>query len=164
MAIEEADILAGRYDGGAGRDLCRQLAGSARRALSSSTFTRSRGETRRAGLFGRARGLASRLDRLRGRLYRRRCDAVLGDVRCGVDLSDPRYVRTAVFSRKAGGAFVVSGADDIDPTLFSGGHLVWTSGTADGGLSADIAGCIPPAAADPRRDDRRASRRSRGGR
>ena len=33
-----------------------------------------------------AYGLAARLDRQRGRNYRRRCDAVLGDRRCGVDL------------------------------------------------------------------------------
>ncbi len=31
------------------------------------------------------------LERLIGRLYLRRCDAVLGDSRCGVDLTDPEH-------------------------------------------------------------------------
>ncbi|WP_082640244.1 DUF2163 domain-containing protein [Aureimonas sp. N4] len=39
-----------------------------------------------AGFRAELRGLAARLDRQRGRTYRRRCDAVLGDKRCGVDL------------------------------------------------------------------------------
>lgn len=44
--------------------------------------------TRGAGGFrAELRGLAARLDRQRGRTYRRRCDAVLGDRRCGVDLA-----------------------------------------------------------------------------
>lgn len=36
----------------------------------------------------------SEFSRLIGRAYTRQCDAVLGDVRCGVDLSDPAYAET----------------------------------------------------------------------
>ncbi len=50
--------------------------------------------TRGAGSFrAELRGLAARLDRPRGRTYRRRCDAVLGDARCKVDLA--RWTRSA---------------------------------------------------------------------
>ncbi|KTQ74066.1 hypothetical protein NS226_23520, partial [Aureimonas ureilytica] len=38
------------------------------------------------GFRAELRGLAARLDRQRGRTYRWRCDAALGDRRCGVDL------------------------------------------------------------------------------
>ena len=48
------------------------------------------------------RSLAGRLEQVQGRVYARRCDAALGDRRCGVDLSDPRF----------GGEGTVVAADD----------------------------------------------------
>ena len=84
------------------------------------------------------RSLASRLEQVQGRVYTRRCDAVLGDARCGVDL-------TASAFRGAG---VVVSAEDTDSCLASGlaafsdhwfrfGLVRWTSGD-NAGLTSEV--------------------------
>ncbi|KQT54244.1 hypothetical protein ASG43_01040 [Aureimonas sp. Leaf454] len=140
-AIKEADILAGRYDGARVETYVVNWQTPDEHCLLD---VHEIGEVKRGGpaFTAELRGIASRLDRRRGRLYRRRCDAVLGDARCGIDLSAPHLVRDVVYARMSSGALVVTEAEDVDPVLFSGGHLVWTSGVAKS-LSAEIAGLYP---------------------
>jgi uncharacterized phage protein (TIGR02218 family) len=140
-AIEEADILAGRYDGARVETYIVNWQAPAEHLLLDVSEI---GEVKRGGpaFSAELRGIASRLDRLRGRLYRRRCDAILGDARCGVDLAVPHLVRDATFLRMAGGAIVIAGARGADPALYAGGHLSWTSGRA-AGLSCEILGLHP---------------------
>lgn len=80
------------------------------------------------------RGLAHHLNQERGRTYQRPCDAVVGDARCGVDLTDPAFAGTGtVVSAIDGKILAVSGLDAFDSGWFSRGLLTWTSGANDGG-------------------------------
>lgn len=135
-AIDEADILAGRYDGAKVEIYLVNWQVPAEHLLMDVAEI---GEVKRGGpaFSAELRGITSQLDRLRGRLYRRRCDAVLGDGRCGIDLSVSGRFMDVAFVRMAGGAIIVSGAADVEASHFSGGHLLWTSGAAEG-LSAEI--------------------------
>ena len=75
---------------------------------------------------GDLRGLAQGLQQKVGRVYQIRCDADLGDARCGVNivaLTQSGTVAT-VASRSAFTASGIAGADN----LFNGGLVTWTSG------------------------------------
>lgn len=138
LAIEEADIAAGRYDGARVEIFAVNWQAPDERLLIDVAEL---GEVRRGGpaFTAELRGIASRLDRRRGRLYRRRCDAMLGDARCGVDVSGARFKVDAVLERVLGAEIVVEGAETAEIELFARGHVVWTSGSG-AGLTAEIAG------------------------
>jgi len=74
------------------------------------------------------RGLMQALQQTRGRIHSKRCDADLGDTRCGFDLSTRTQsgVVTAVASRRS---FAVNGITD---DVFNGGLVTWTSGLNSG--------------------------------
>lgn len=137
LAIKEADIAAGRYDGARVETFLVNWQAVADRLL---TDVAELGEVKRGGpaFTAELRGIASRLDRRRGRLYRRRCDAVLGDARCRVDTSAAPFTAEAALLRETGGGLVVSGLGAADPGLFLHGSLLWLSGEA-AGLQAEIA-------------------------
>jgi len=84
-AISEADLAAGRLDG-ARVELF--LVNWAAPDQNVRLHVREIGEVVRAGGAFRAelRSLAHRLGQPQGRVYSRRCDASLGDDRCGVDI------------------------------------------------------------------------------
>lgn len=147
-AIEEADILAGRYDGAKVEIFIVNWQAPDEHLLLDVAEI---GEVKRGGpaFSAELRGIASRLDRLRGRLYRRRCDAVLGDARCGVDLDAAGRSLDVVFVRMSGGAIVVAGATFGSPSPFVGGHLRWISGAA-AGLSTEILGLHPGSGGEAR--------------
>lgn len=103
--------------------------------------TRELGEVTAQGTAFRAelRSLAGRLEQVQGRVYARRCDAALGDRRCGVGLSDPRF----------GGEGTVVAADDRSACRADGlsrfadhwfryGLVHWTTGD-NAGLSSEVA-------------------------
>lgn len=77
------------------------------------------------------RSFSSTLDQVHGRYFLRSCDAVLGDAKCGVDLSDNRFRAAGVVAQSA-----LSSAQTIVSNMFfgypkqwfSGGRLIWTSG------------------------------------
>jgi len=74
------------------------------------------------------RGLMQALQQTYGRIYSRRCDADLGDTRCGFDL--PSRTQTGVVTAVASRAsFSVNGITD---DVFDGGLLTWTSGLNNG--------------------------------
>lgn len=122
--------------------------------------------TRGRGFFtAELRGLSHVLNQPRGRLFQHGCDAVLGDVRCGIDLSGGDYRAEAqVFSCEALRRLVVSGADGFASGFFTHGMLAFTSG-ANAGRQGQIkfhrAGGTTvsvelwqPLAFEPRRGDR----------
>ncbi len=91
--ITQDDLLAGRYDGAQVETFLVDWQNpSAFERLSSGTL----GEvTSRDGLFqAEVRGPFAAFDRVRGRVFSARCDAELGDGRCGVNLDQPAYTTT----------------------------------------------------------------------
>ncbi|GJE01284.1 DUF2163 domain-containing protein [Methylobacterium isbiliense] len=98
----------------------------------------------RAGFVAELRSLSAALNQPRGRLYQRACDALLGDARCGIDLTRPLY-------RAAGTVAGVLSARTLRTEelaafaegWFAGGRLAWTSG-ANAGLQAEVRGHARP--------------------
>ncbi|MCP8897022.1 DUF2163 domain-containing protein [Shinella daejeonensis] len=136
-AIRTEDLSAGRYDGARVDIYLVNWQAPAERLL---LRTAELGEVRREGGAFRAelRRLTHRLDAVRGRVYGHRCDAVLGDRRCGVALSAPAYQATGTVNAVMAGARLrVSGLSGFAERFFRYGVLTFTSGAAEG-LSADI--------------------------
>ncbi len=90
----------------------------------------TRGE---AGFTFEIRGLAADLERTIGRTIQKRCDADLGDVRCGVDLDQAVYLGSGAVTGLVSDRTVrVSGLSSFDPGWFSQGLIQWTSGANAG--------------------------------
>lgn len=89
-AINEVDILAGRYDGAEVKAWLVNWADVSERTLQ---FRGSLGEITRAGgaFSAELRGLSEQLNQPQGRIYHARCSAVLGDAHCRFDLNQPGY-------------------------------------------------------------------------
>ncbi|WP_377287805.1 DUF2163 domain-containing protein [Rhizobium sp. SG2393] len=138
LAITQEDVVAGRYDGAgvetflvdwAAPDhhllLRREEIGEV--ALSGGAF---RAELRR---------LTHRLDAVKGRIYGRRCDAVLGDGRCRVDLAAAgRRLTGTVLAVEDGRRLTVSGLSGAAAGAFSLGVLTPGDGGLEG-VGLDIA-------------------------
>jgi uncharacterized phage protein (TIGR02218 family) len=134
-AIDEADVLAGRYDGAKVETLVVNW-----RAPEQNMLLRVEeiGEVVRAGGAFRAelRRITHRLGQVQGRVYSRRCDASLGDGRCGVDLAAYR-AEGAVVAVLSETRLVVSGMDGFAPGACRYGTLAFSSG-ANAGATVDI--------------------------
>ncbi|HTO30827.1 MAG TPA: DUF2163 domain-containing protein [Pararhizobium sp.] len=137
-AISEADVIAGRYDGAKVEVF--QVNWQAPQEQHVLLRVQEIGEVVRADGAFRAelRRLTHRLDQVQGRIYGRRCDAVLGDGRCGVDLTNPVY--------RGSGAIVavlsetharVSGLDAALAGFYRQGMCRFTGG-ANAGHAGDI--------------------------
>ncbi|MCG8441002.1 MAG: DUF2163 domain-containing protein [Caulobacterales bacterium] len=94
-----------------------------------------RGET---GFEAEARGLAAGLERTIGRVYQRRCDAVLGDARCTVDLQQASFrADGAVIELIDARRFRASGLTSFGEGFFTRGFVSWSSG-ANAGSNTEI--------------------------
>lgn len=96
------------------------------------------GEIKRAdhAFIAELRGLTHRLDEERGRVFRRECDAHIGDARCGVALNSATYTGSAtIIAVESATQFVVSNLNAYSDGWFSGGKLSWTSGDNAGAIS-----------------------------
>ncbi|MBP0575150.1 DUF2163 domain-containing protein, partial [Mycobacterium tuberculosis] len=84
--------------------------------------------TRRDGAFSaELRSLAALLDQPQGRLYQQRCDADLGDARCGVALAG--LTADGVLVSVARDRFLgVAGLTAVAPRRLAGGVLTMTTG------------------------------------
>ncbi|CAO4150778.1 hypothetical protein LPLAFNJD_LOCUS3283 [Methylorubrum aminovorans] len=135
--ITEADVAAGLYDGaGVETWLVDWAEPEARLLLDVATL----GEIRREGgaFVAELRGLMHRLDVTVGRSFRAACDADLGDARCRVDLSDPRFrAAGTVQAVPEPGRLAVALAGSFPAGWFSGGRLTWEAG-ANAGQAADL--------------------------
>lgn len=85
------------------------------------------------------RGITADLERQLGRVIQRRCDAQLGDGRCGVDLTSASYAGAgAITSVVDDYTFQVSGLAEYADAWFTDGVLTWSDG-ASAGISAHVA-------------------------
>lgn len=79
------------------------------------------------------RGLAHVLNQPRGRLFQFGCDALLGEGRCGIDLTLPAYsVTAAVVNPVDQRSFGVSGAENYPDGYFALGTYCFVSGGNQG--------------------------------
>jgi uncharacterized phage protein (TIGR02218 family) len=125
-AIAEDDLAAGRFDGARVELFLVNWQAPDQHMLLNM---REIGEVTRAGGAFRAelRSLAHRLGQPQGRVYGRRCDAALGDRRCGVDL-EPFTGHGNVVAVDASGGLLVSGLDAFADGFFSRGKLRFLAG------------------------------------
>lgn len=131
-AITEADILAGRYDGAQVRAWLVNWADPAVRVLQ---FRGTLGEIVRSGgaFTAELRGLSEALNQPVGLIYHARCSAVLGDGRCGFDLSQPGYAEERpVEAVEEGRVFRFAAMPGFEDRWFEKGRLVVLDGIAKG--------------------------------
>ncbi len=82
-----------------------------------------------AGFEAEVAGLSARLNRRIGRVFSRRCDAELGDQRCGVDLAAGGLTQSvSLVSVLNGTGLQITGAADHPEGWFKHGVLTWSSG------------------------------------
>ncbi|WP_062208207.1 DUF2163 domain-containing protein [Aureimonas sp. AU12] len=122
VALREEDIAAGLFDGASVEifrvDWQRPEDAVLMERCDLGEVTRGGG-----GFSAELRGIAARLDRQHGRYYRRRCDAVLGDRRCGVDLSAGGWTRTGRLVAVDGEVLVIEGLGALDVVAFERGRI-----------------------------------------
>ena len=131
-AITEADILAGRYDGAEVRAWLVNWADPAVRVLQ---FRGTLGEIVRSGgaFTAELRGLSEALNQPVGLIYHARCSALLGDGRCGFDLSQPGYAEERpVEVVEEGRVFRFAAMPGFEDRWFEKGRLVVLDGVAKG--------------------------------
>lgn len=136
-AISADDLALGRYDGARVETFLVNWQSPADHVLLS---TRELGEVRTAGpaFAVELRSLAARLDQPRGRLYSSRCDADLGDGRCGKDISAPPFrLDATIVAVTDEMTLVVSGLGDRPAGWFGNGRVRFTNGLLQG-LRIDI--------------------------
>lgn len=131
-AIEEEDILLGRYDRARvetwrvnWRDVDQRL------HLRSDQI----GEiVREDGVFrAELRSAQQGLNTTHGRIYQGLCDASFGDGRCGIDLSDPAFCGFATVTAVVDShRIAVSGLEGFGENWFGFGSARWTGGRRDG--------------------------------
>lgn len=131
-AITEADIEAGRFDGA---EVKAWLVNWADVTVRSLRFAGTIGELRRAGgaFHAELRGLTEQLNQPQGRVYQTPCSAILGDRRCGFDLSaDGFATEIAVEVIEEGRRFRFAQLSAFEPAWFERGRLRVMTGAAQG--------------------------------
>lgn len=136
-AISEADIEAGKYDGASVEQWLVNWAAPDEAGLLKRHVI---GEIRRIdGAFRvELRSLSAKLDERRGRSFLRRCDADLGDARCGFDTDEPGFSAAGTVVSVNGGQIAATGLAGYEDGWFTLGRLTWTSG-ARAGTAATVA-------------------------
>ena len=136
-AIRDADIEAGRYDDA---EITMWIVNWRRSFERSLRFSGTIGEISRTGESFRAelRGLTEGLNKPQGMVYQRNCSAVLGDRRCRIDLTVPKYAADLEIEQVADGkTFVFSSFPAFSSGWFERGLLNVVTGPG-AGLSAHI--------------------------
>ncbi|WP_417714488.1 DUF2163 domain-containing protein [Pseudophaeobacter arcticus] len=132
VALREADIVAGRFDGA---DLSCWLVNWQNTADRWLQFHGTIGELHRAGgaFEAELRGLTEALNQPLGRIYQKPCTAVLGDGACRFDLTTPGYAfEGQVETITKDSAFQWQSLAGFEPGWFAGGRLTVLSGAAIG--------------------------------
>ncbi|CUX11363.1 DUF2163 domain-containing protein [Rhizobium oryzihabitans] len=128
--ISESELAAGRFDGAKVELFLVNWQAPEQHVLLNM---REIGEVTRAGGAFRAelRSIAHRLSQPQGRVYGRRCDAALGDRRCGADLA--RFTGSgSVTGVDAAGNLSATGLDAFAEGFFSRGKLRFLTGGLTG--------------------------------
>ncbi len=136
VAITEADIAAGRFDGAAIEAWLVQWDAPENRVLQ---FRGTLGDLTRAGgaFTAELRGLAERMNTPKGRVYQRGCSAVLGDGACRFELEAPGYgAEVTVAAVEDGRVFWLAGLGGFEPRWFERGRCVVLDGAAVGLVGA----------------------------
>ena len=136
-AISEADVVAGRYDGASVEVYQVNWQAPAQHVL---LRVQEIGDVTRAGGAFRAelRRMTHRLDQVQGRIYGRRCDAMLGDGRCKVNLDSPAYRREGAVAAVLGETRLrVTGLDAAATGFYRYGVFRFAAG-ANAGHVCDI--------------------------
>ena len=131
-AVDEADLIAGRFDGAEVRAWLVNWADPAQRI---EQFRGNLGEISRVGGAFKAelRGLTDRLNQPQWRIFQRNCTALLGDARCRVDLIAPgNFAETSVAGLDALNRCLFEGISAFADRWFERGRFVVTSGAAAG--------------------------------
>lgn len=131
-AINEADILAGRYDGAEVRAWLVNWADVRERAL---LFRGTIGEVvRGAGAFStELRGLTEALNKEQGRIYHPRCAAILGDGQCRFDTTSTGYALEITAEEvEEGRVFRFASVAGVADRWFEKGRFEVLSGAAAG--------------------------------
>jgi uncharacterized phage protein (TIGR02218 family) len=136
LAIDRADIERGFYDGAAVETyLVNWSAPQDSLLLRRSTVGKI---TYADGKFtAELKSSAAALDKIHGRRVMRNCDAELGDRRCGVNATDPRYMATGTVTTASDASFTASGLNGFQSGWFANGVLTWTGG-ANAGKTAVV--------------------------
>ncbi|WP_375281155.1 DUF2163 domain-containing protein [Pseudooctadecabacter sp.] len=132
VAITEADIEAGRFDGA---EVKAWLVNWADVEMRSLRFAGSIGELRRAGgaFHAELRGLTEMLNQPQGRVYQTPCAAILGDGRCRFDLNAHGFfAEVAVEAIEEGRRFLFDDMATFEPAWFERGRLRMMTGAAQG--------------------------------
>jgi uncharacterized phage protein (TIGR02218 family) len=132
VALREADIVAGRFDGA---DLSCWLVNWQNTADRWLQFHGTIGELHRAGgaFEAELRGLTEALNQPLGRIYQKPCTAVLGDGACRFDLTTSGYAfEGQVETIPKDSAFQWQSLAGFEPGWFAGGRLTVLSGAAIG--------------------------------
>ena len=128
-AISEADLAAGRFDGATAQIwLVNWNDTTQRHLLRAGTL----GEVTRDGQAFQAelRGLSHALSLPKGRIFQHGCDAVPGDARCGVDLTQANFraLATITVADEGGRVFAVNGIGNYADGWFTRGLARLSSG------------------------------------
>lgn len=137
LAVTEADILAGRFDGAGLTGWEVNWANTEDRML---TFRGSIGEIARAGGAFQAelRGLTEVLNQPQGRAFQRSCPAILGDAKCGFNVMQSGFSAELAVEEIAGNRVLTFGRlTDFEDRWFEKGRLTVLSG-----LGAGVIGVI----------------------
>lgn len=128
-AIEEADILAGRWDGAELRQWEVDWSDTKQHRL---IFRGHLGEVTRAGGAFKAelRGLSEPLNQPVGRVFHPRCSASLGDAACRANLDRPGLSGEGFVREIDGARLRLSGFDGFEDRWFERGVLVFLDGAA----------------------------------
>lgn len=138
--IDAGELEAGLYDGARVETWMVNWADVSERVLMSAGEI---GEVRRGrhAFEAEIRSVSAKLNVAVGRTYQPVCDAVLGDARCGVEVSAFQAEGT-VGSSVDGRVLAVSRLEPFADGWFEHGVLTWTSG-ANEGLRAEVRGSGP---------------------
>lgn len=136
-SINEEDLAAGHYDNAKVEVYWVNWSNTAQHHIVSRGFI---GEVKRAGVMFQAelRGLSNALQQKTGRKYQRYCNAVVGDARCGIDLTDVAYRGSgAVDIASSSRVFTATGLGGFSDDWFTAGMLNWLTG-ANAGQSMEV--------------------------
>lgn len=131
-SVDEADLIAGRFDGAEVRAWLVNWTDPSQRM---EQFRGNLGDISRAGGAFKAelRGLTDKLNQPHGRIYQRSCGAILGDNRCGVAITAPgNFVEVAIAGFDALQRCVFIGINSFADSWFERGRFLVLSGAAQG--------------------------------
>lgn len=130
--LNQQDLIAGRFDGASVETFLVDWQNTDARDLTSSGTL---GEvTSRDGVFqAEVRGPFAAFDRIRGRVFAARCDAELGDARCGVNLDQLSFrIDRQPSGISAPNVLLFDGLEAYPTSHFDGGTAHILSGEAEG--------------------------------